>query len=105
MNQEIKQKLEQAAENYAGEIKIVTEHVKVYNAYFDGAQTILENPQEWGLVGAQWKEDAIHNADTAVEIAAERDRYREVLERLLEENMCSHAGDELIEEALKHNEQ
>lgn len=28
-------------------------------------------------------------------------KYREVLKRLLEENMCSHSGDELIEQALK----
>lgn len=95
MNREIKDKLEQAAAYHQGSGL----------DFMAGVQTILKNPSEWGLVGAQWKEDAIHNADTAVEIAAERDRYRAVLERLLEENMCSHAGDELIEEALKHNEQ
>lgn len=32
-------------------------------------------------------------------------KYREALERLLEENMCSHAGDELIEEALKQEDE
>ncbi|WP_257657690.1 hypothetical protein [Parapedobacter lycopersici] len=94
MNQEIKLNLDKAAEK-------LTSNVHLKAGFVHGAQTILENPGEWGLVNAKWKEDAIYNADTGVEIAAERDKYREALEKLLKEDMCSYAGDRLIKEALK----
>lgn len=88
MTQEIKQKLKQAAETAWEEDtrhnpNPCNPYAYVYG-YKAGAQTILENPSEWGLVGAQWEEDAIHNADTGVEIAAERDKYREALEHVLQ---------------------
>lgn len=88
MTNEQKQKLKQAAETAWEEDtrhnpNPCNPYTYVYG-YKAGAQTILENPSEWGLVGAQWKEDAIHNADTGVEIAAERDKYREALKRIAE---------------------
>lgn len=68
-----------------------------------GAQTILDNPQEWGLFTPdQMRGQRKHNhVETWYESHIQKEKYREALERLLEENMCSHAGDELIEEALK----
>lgn len=78
-----------------------------------GAQHVIDHPGEFGLIDREWKEDAIHNADTGVEIAAERDRYREALESVDEdlvflEDCAHHAEGDIatiarkkIEEALK----
>jgi hypothetical protein len=35
------------------------------------------------------------------DVSGQSEQLKALLEKLLENNMCSHAGDELIEEALK----
>lgn len=103
MNQEIKSKLEQAADNYRG-----GDDFEIWTAFYAGAQNILENPAEWGLCSLEVLEATSVSVGKAwvdnERLKSQLAKYREVLERLLEENMCSHAGDELIEEALKQEE-
>jgi len=50
MNQEIKQKLEQAAGQRYPDWYTEYDEGRAYRGYLAGAQTILENPGEWGLV-------------------------------------------------------
>lgn len=102
MNQEIKLKLEQAIAHYDTSDYDDCNHK---SGFLAGAQTILENPEEWGL---ETTKEALTGRNRILslqlkntELQSQLAKYREVLERLLEENMCSHAGDELIEEALK----
>lgn len=82
MTQEIKDKLEQAAIQYGRAGKLVNECYP----FMDGAQTILENPIEWGLcslevleatsvsVGKAWADNERLKSQLA--------KYREVLEHL-----------------------
>lgn len=75
MTQEIKDKLEQAAETAWEQVQ--NEKLEYLESDNVGLREIVE------------------------ELKSQLAKYREVLERLLDENMCSHAGDELITEALK----
>lgn len=118
MNQEIKDKLEQAADalfEHKGYSFTPCDYA-MRKGFLKGAQTILENPEQWGLCSLKVHKQAVKTFDkitmdainAEMEVVDERNRlqsqltkYREALERLLEENMCSHAGDELIEEVLK----
>lgn len=80
MNQEIKQKLKQAAETaWEQDQKInpspVNPHAYVYG-YKAGAQTILENPEEWDLV--RYEDYLKHSKRTL----SENERYREALDKI-----------------------
>lgn len=81
MNQEIKTKLQQAADKFA---PIANECYEDNAGFLAGAKTILENPGEWGLVHP-------HSQKLAEEVLAmesQLTKYREALERILQGN-CS----------------
>ena len=56
------------------------------------------------LNGVSWSTDKIDDQDLKFvlsDVVGQSEQLKALLERLLEENMCSVVGDELIEEALK----
>lgn len=126
MNQEIKDKLEQAAAYHQGSGL----------DFMAGAQTILENPEEWGLFTPDQMKgqrnlyrgqlDKIlteyeamkskHNhVETWYESHIQKEKYREALEdvdrELAHEGFANSTGEgvdrarDIIKEVLKHNEQ
>lgn len=85
MTQEIKLKLEQAAETaWEQDQKTnpspVNPHAYVYG-YKAGAQIILENPEEWGLVGMKASDKCWH--EVSRDLYAENQRFREALEKIV----------------------
>lgn len=86
MTQEIKERLEQAAETaWEQDQKTnpspVNPHAYVYG-YKAGAQTILENPSEWGLVHPHSQKLAEEVLATESQLA----KYREALERIIQQH-------------------
>lgn len=79
MNQEIKERLEQAMRKQFT-LKASKDKVRRI-AYFSGAQTILENPGEWGLISLN--ESNILFADNMDLVKSETAKYREALERIV----------------------
>lgn len=83
MNQEIKQKLQQAATEF-GKLcdpnnETIEKQADLRFGFLRGAQTILENPHEWGLVHP-------HSQKLAEEVLAMESqlaKYREALERII----------------------
>ena len=114
MTQEQKDKLEQAAldcPNIVGNFE--------QQAFFTGAQTILDNPQEWGLMPILDSMQAIEDSDSDWEDAlsglkAQLSRYREALESIAtrwnkvaehnEMRTALHLIQQDVFEALKNNE-
>ena len=108
MNQEIKQKLEQAAAYHQGSGL----------DFMVGAQTILENPQEWGLfteseILESQKSLAeaygFHNKkfnSALIEARREAAKYRQALERIAEYDFDTKrvSFHTIAKEALKNNE-
>lgn len=112
MTQEIKQKLEQAAENYAVQFKglhgISKSNLKTIAIDFkSGAQTILENPKEWGLMPILDSMDHIEESDqnwseVVNDLKSQLTKYREALEDVI--NNCEDGAVRVIriaKEALK----
>lgn len=83
MTQEIKDKLKRTAEQDGS----VTEY-----SFIKGAQTILDNPEEWGLVEKRLVDAGIQlrieTVKTCEETHLQNEKYREALERILQGN-CS----------------
>ena len=79
MTQEQKEKLEQAA---AAKYALVTEQ----NYWIAGAQTILDNPGEWGLYpnhqDREWASTINNVMEDNASLRAQNDRYRKALERI-----------------------
>ncbi len=92
MTQEIKQKLEQAADEYAiawyNGTKVM-DHIKRHS-FKRGAQTILKNPGKWALVTAdqyytkrnQYEKHLRELCDKEVLLESRLTKYREALERI-----------------------
>jgi|GEM_PF-2921557 len=127
MNQEIKQKLEQAAIKSADRDQVM--YYPARASYFDGftaaAQTILENPGEWGLVPkaqhdhymakytslVEWYDklmgtpcEQVRHRQEIESMQSQLTKYREALERIANTYSGSPDTDGLIEiadEALK----
>lgn len=93
MNQEIKSKLEQAAETaWEQDQKTnpspVNPHAYVYG-YKAGAETILENPGEWGLVEKRLVDAGIQlrigTVKACEEVHSRNEKYRGALEAIKSE--------------------
>jgi len=108
MIQQQKEKLEQAAQKWYGNAPGTLSK----NIFKHGAQTILDNPSEFGLAT---KEDVmskirlLHEAENrwgskVKDLESQLTKYRELLGRLKELHSDHELTCVLIEEALKNNE-
>lgn len=116
MNQEIKDKLQQAADK-STEKGYSSEHPAKWHykdGFTNGAQTILENPSEWGLVEKRLVDAGIQlrieTIKTCEETHSQNEKYKEVLERIIVESEDNEQVDwmyvaenmvEIAKEALK----
>lgn len=89
--------------------KPVNPHAYVYG-FKAGAQTILDNPQEWGLMPILDSMQAIEDSDSDWEDAlsglkAQLSRYREALEKIANDSGC-HLEEciRIAKEALKQQD-
>lgn len=113
MTQEQKDKLEQAAldcPNIVGDFE--------QQAFFTGAQAIIDNPSEWGLYpnhqDKEWSSTIDSVMDDNAMLRAENTRYREALESIAtrwnkvaehnEMRTALHLIQQDVFEALKNNE-
>lgn len=106
MNQEQQTKLEQVAqrkweEDQATNPTPVNPHAYVYG-FKAGAQTILDNPQEWGLACMKASDKCWY--EVSRDLYGENQRYREALERAYNDFKSSRWTEEtykIVIEALK----
>lgn len=103
MNQEIKQKLEQAAELvvmklYNRKPSEGSSELNEFNEFksvaIEASQTILENPADWGLVTAyqyyanknRYEKHLVELCDKEILLESQLTKYREALEKLADKD-------------------
>ena len=106
MNQETKDKIEQVAqrkweEDQATNPTPVNPHAYVYG-FKSGAQTILDNPELWGLQDIEDSDERW--CEVVDQFKQEADRYRRALEKITDGNLTENQAWKIAKEALKQEE-